>query len=65
MEQRTLGSSGTKVSALGLGTVTFGAETGEEEAHRQLGRFVEAGGRFVDTADVYTRGVCRPIRTGS
>lgn len=61
MEQRKLGSSGTTVSALGLGTMTFGAETGEEEAHRQLDRFVEAGGTFVDTADVYTRGASEEI----
>jgi aryl-alcohol dehydrogenase-like predicted oxidoreductase len=31
----------------------FGVETDEQASHRQLDRFVEAGGNFVDTADVY------------
>jgi aryl-alcohol dehydrogenase-like predicted oxidoreductase len=57
MEHRYLGNSGTPVSALGLGTMTFGAETDEPGAHAQLDRFFEAGGTFIDTADVYSRGV--------
>jgi len=56
MEYRTLGGTGTVVSAQCLGTMTFGNESGEEVAHAQLDRFVEAGGNFVDTADVYSRG---------
>ncbi len=36
--------------------MTFGAETPAEEAHRQLDRYVEGGGTFVDTADVYSAG---------
>ena len=56
MEYRTLGSTGTVVSALGLGTMTFGAESDEKTAHQQLDRFVEQGGNFVDTADVYSGG---------
>ena len=56
MEYRTLGSTGTIVSAQCLGTMTFGDESDEETAHAQLDRFVERGGNFVDTADVYSRG---------
>jgi len=56
MEYRTLGHSGCAVSAFGLGTMTFGAETGEPGAHEQLDRFTEAGGTLVDTADVYGNG---------
>jgi aryl-alcohol dehydrogenase-like predicted oxidoreductase len=41
--------------------MTFGAETDEAGAHAQLDRFVEAGGNFVDTADVYSRGVSEEI----
>ena len=52
MDYRTLGGSGCAVSRLCLGTMTFGSETDEPGAHRQLDRFVEAGGTFVDTADV-------------
>ena len=56
MFYRTLGNSGCAVSALCLGTMTFGAETDEADSHAQLDRFVEAGGNLVDTADVYSRG---------
>jgi len=56
MEYRTLGSSGCAVSALCLGTMTFGNESDEKIAHAQLDMFAEAGGTFVDTADVYSAG---------
>jgi aryl-alcohol dehydrogenase (NADP+) len=56
MEYRTLGRSGTAVSSLCLGTMTFGVETDEPRAHQQLDRFIEAGGNLVDTADVYGDG---------
>jgi len=56
MEYRTLGRTGTIVSTLCLGTMTFGDETDEKVAHAQLDHFVEAGGTFVDTADVYPPG---------
>ncbi len=61
MEFRTLGHSGCVVSSLGLGTMTFGAETDEPVAHRQLDRFAEAGGTLVDTADVYGGGMSEEI----
>ena len=57
MDYRTLGASGCAVSSFCLGTMTFGSETDEPGAHRQLDRFVESGGTFVDTADVYSNGV--------
>jgi aryl-alcohol dehydrogenase-like predicted oxidoreductase len=56
MEYRTLGSTGTVVSTLCLGTMTFGAESDEQVTHQQLDRFVERGGNFLDTADVYADG---------
>jgi aryl-alcohol dehydrogenase-like predicted oxidoreductase len=56
MEYRTLGNSGTVVSTLSLGTMTFGAESDEQVAHKQLDRFLEQGGNFLDTADVYADG---------
>jgi aryl-alcohol dehydrogenase-like predicted oxidoreductase len=61
MEFRTLGKTGTLVSTLCLGTMTFGAETDEKGSHQQLDRFVDAGGNFIDTADVYSRGVSEEI----
>lgn len=44
MEYRTLGRSGTVVSTLCLGTMTFGAETDEKGSFAQLDRFLEVGG---------------------
>ena len=61
MEYRTLGRSGCAVSALCLGTMTFGSESDEKGAFAQLDRFVEMGGTFVDTADVYSAGVSEEI----
>ncbi|MEO6712331.1 MAG: aldo/keto reductase [Mycobacteriales bacterium] len=61
MEYRTLGRTGCAVSTLTLGTMTFGNETEEAQAHQQLDRFVEAGGNLVDTADVYTGGTSEEI----
>jgi aryl-alcohol dehydrogenase-like predicted oxidoreductase len=56
MKLNRLGNSGQHVSELGLGTMTFGAETDEPEARRQLDMYIAAGGNFVDTADVYGGG---------
>ncbi|MEV4624283.1 aldo/keto reductase [Asanoa sp. NPDC049573] len=61
MRYRRLGSTGTVVSTLCLGTMTFGNETDEAGSHAQLDRFVEAGGTFLDTADVYSRGISEEI----
>jgi aryl-alcohol dehydrogenase-like predicted oxidoreductase len=61
MDYRTLGRSGCAVSDFCLGTMTFGLETDEAVAHRQLDLFVAAGGTFVDTADVYNRGASEEI----
>ncbi|HEV2351187.1 MAG TPA: aldo/keto reductase [Terriglobia bacterium] len=56
----TLGRSGLRVSPLALGTMTFGTEWGwgtEEKLSRDIfNRYVDAGGNFVDTADMYTGG---------
>jgi aryl-alcohol dehydrogenase-like predicted oxidoreductase len=56
MDQRFVGRSGLSVSRIGLGTMTWGRDTGPEEAAAQLTNFVDAGGTFVDTADVYGDG---------
>ena len=61
MEYRTLGGTGTVVSAQCLGTMTFGNESSEEVSRAQLDLFVERGGNFIDTADVYSRGVSEEI----
>ena len=53
MEYRRLGNSGLKVSSICLGTMTFGQQNSEAEAHQQLDRAVDAGINFIDTAEMY------------
>lgn len=51
-----MGSTGLRVSRLGLGTMTWGRDTPEEDAAAQLVAFAEAGGTLVDTAGSYADG---------
>ena len=56
---RTLGRSGLVVSPLALGTMTFGTArwgSGDADSRAVFDAFVDAGGNFVDTADVYASG---------
>ena len=60
MKYKILGRSGLRVSELCLGTMTFGEETGigaDETTSRKIyDAFLEAGGNFIDTANIYTLG---------
>jgi aryl-alcohol dehydrogenase-like predicted oxidoreductase len=56
MEQRQLGRTGLWVSRLGLGTMTWGRDTDENDAAEQLKAFLDAGGTLIDTADVFNDG---------
>lgn len=56
MQYCNLGQSGLRVSNLALGTMTFGREATEAESHAMLDYFVEQGGNFIDTANVYSDG---------
>lgn len=53
MERRPLGDSGITVSRLCLGTMTFGEQNSEAQAHEQLDRALAAGIDFIDTAEMY------------
>ncbi len=53
MEKRELGTSGIKVSVVCLGTMTFGQQNSEAEAHAQLDCAVGRGVNFIDTAEIY------------
>ena len=53
METRPLGKTGIKVSAICLGTMTFGEQNSESEAHAQLDEALAAGVNFIDTAEIY------------
>jgi len=61
MQYRTLGRSGAVVSTQCLGTMTFGAEADEATSGEIMTAFVEQGGTFFDTADVYGAGVSEEI----
>lgn len=56
MQYRALGKSGILVSELCLGTMTFGHTTDERESVEMINRFLDKGGNFIDTANVYAGG---------
>lgn len=56
MKYNLLGKSGLAVSELCLGTMTFGNTTSEADSIEMIDRFVDRGGNFLDTADVYVNG---------
>src|ERR1700726_110792 len=60
LKYRLLGESGLRVSEASLGTMTFGDEWGwgspKAEAQKVYETYREAGGNFIDTANVYTGG---------
>ncbi|MFV0662535.1 aldo/keto reductase [Denitromonas sp.] len=53
MQYRRLGSSALEVSSICLGTMTFGQQNTEAEAHAQLDLARDAGVNFIDTAELY------------
>jgi aryl-alcohol dehydrogenase-like predicted oxidoreductase len=57
MQIRRLGRTGLRVAALCLGGNTFGWTTNQKTSEAVLDAYVEAGGNFIDTADVYARWV--------
>jgi aryl-alcohol dehydrogenase (NADP+) len=61
MEYRKMGRTGLKVSALCLGTMTFGRQLEEKESNRIIERALDAGVNFLDTADMYVNGVTEQI----
>jgi len=69
MEYRQLGNSGLRISALTLGTMTFGGRggfsavgaTGVDGARRQVDICLDAGVNLIDTADVYSGGLAEEI----
>src|SRR5258708_461262 len=61
MEYRRLGRSGLMVSELCLGCMTFGREADEATSRAIVRRFMEAGGNFLDTADVYSQGLSEEV----
>jgi aryl-alcohol dehydrogenase-like predicted oxidoreductase len=56
MRLRPLGRTGTYVTELCLGTMTFGREADKATSQGLLDQYLEAGGNFVDTANIYAEG---------
>ena len=57
IEYRRLGRTGLKVSPLCLGSMNFGWTADEKTSFAVMDAFAEAGGNFIDTADIYSRWV--------
>ena len=57
IQYRRLGRTGLKVSPLCLGSMNFGWTADDETSFAVMDAFAEAGGNFIDTADVYNRWV--------
>jgi aryl-alcohol dehydrogenase-like predicted oxidoreductase len=64
MQYRQLGKSNLQVSALCLGTMMFGDQTGEDEAQAIVAHAHDHGVNFIDTADVYTKGASESMVGG-
>ena len=58
---KQVGSSGLKVSNIGLGTLTWGRDIPEDECAKQLDIFIENGGSLIDTAPNYGSGYAEKI----
>jgi aryl-alcohol dehydrogenase-like predicted oxidoreductase len=56
MQQRYVGNSGLRISALSLGTMSWANETDEQDASEMLRTFVDGGGKHIDTAASYSEG---------
>ncbi|HID94970.1 MAG TPA: aldo/keto reductase [Candidatus Latescibacteria bacterium] len=61
MEYRQLGRSGVRVSALCLGAMNFGSGTEEATSIRIIQEALDLGINFIDTADVYAKGLSEEI----
>lgn len=61
MEWRNVGSSGQQVSAVGLGTMTWGSDVDEEAARELLRVFLESGGNLLSTAARYSDGQAEAV----
>lgn len=61
MEYRSLGRTGVQVSALCLGCMNFGFPTPEDESLAMIDAALDQGVNFLDTANVYNRGLSEEI----
>lgn len=64
MHKRPLGRTGIGVSALCLGSMTWGAQNSMAEGHAQIAHALERGVNFIDTAEMYPTAPIRAATTG-
>ena len=61
----TLGNSGLRVSPLCMGAMTFGTEggfgVGDADSYKLIAHYIDAGGNFIDTANIYQKGASEQI----
>ena len=61
MDYRTLPNTGLKVSRVSFGTMTFGSQTDEAVAGQMIDLCLDAGVNFIDTANIYNKGLSETI----
>ena len=61
MKYRLLGRTGLRVSEICLGTMMFGGRTDEALSSQIIGKAIDNGINFIDTADIYNAGVSEEI----
>ncbi|MGA8183247.1 MAG: aldo/keto reductase [Terriglobia bacterium] len=61
MDYRTLPNTGLKVSRVSFGTMTFGSQTDEDVARQMIDLCLDAGINFIDTANIYNKGLSETI----
>ncbi|HEX2619139.1 MAG TPA: aldo/keto reductase, partial [Phototrophicaceae bacterium] len=54
MKTQKLGHTGVEVSSLCLGAMYFGTRNDQATSYRLLDQYVDAGGSFIDTANIYS-----------
>ncbi|MEM6588726.1 MAG: aldo/keto reductase [Pseudomonadota bacterium] len=64
MQRNLLGGTGIEVSALCLGSMTWGTQNTEDEGHGQIDMALDHGIDFLDTAEMYPVNPIRPETTG-
>ena len=64
MQKNPLGRTGIEVSALCLGSMTWGTQNTEAEGHGQIDMVLDHGIDFIDTAEMYPVNPMRPETTG-
>ena len=57
MKYHQLGGSGLQVARIGLGCIPFGTSIDEQASRRMVDRYLDAGGNYLDTANVYGGGM--------